>query len=125
MRKFTIYLLGIAICGMLLSQSAYSRTVPIDDQVILNKEKLTESLKIYPNPSDGRFQLTLEQRVTEKVSAKVYDITGKLIKDISRDLIVGETSLKADIDLDSPKAGIYFLRIKIGSQMLTKKIIIK
>ena len=125
MRKFTLYLLGTVICGMLLSHSVYSRTVSTDGIVILDKEKLAEQLKIYPNPSEGRFQITLDQRVTEKVTAKVYDITGKLIKDISRDLIVGESSLTADIDLESPQAGIYFLRLRIGNNMLTKKIIVK
>ena len=46
-----------------------------------------KEIKVFPNPSDGRFQLTIEYQGPEKVTAKVYDITGKLVKDISKDLV--------------------------------------
>ena len=59
------------------------------------------------------------------MTAKVYDIIGKLIRDVSEDLVVVETSITADIGLESPASGIYFLRIEKGKKFLTKKIIIR
>ncbi len=125
MRKQAIYLVGILICGMALSSSLFSRNTIGKFQASQDKEQMTEQLKIFPNPTDGKFQLTLNFGGMDKVVAKVYDMTGKLIKDISRDLVIGEESVTADIHLDSPRAGIYFLRIEVGNQRLTKKIIVK
>jgi len=55
----------------------------------------------------------------------VYDITGKLVKNITEDLVIVEKSVSASVDLDSPSSGIYFIRIEWGKTLLTKKIIIK
>jgi hypothetical protein len=88
-------------------------------------EQIEKDINVFPNPSDGRFQLTFEQSGAEKVTAKVFDITGKLVKDISEDLVREDTSISAQVNLESPKSGIYFLRVSIGNKVLTKKIIIR
>ena len=82
-------------------------------------------VKVFPNPSDGRFQLSFEYSGIEKINAKVYDITGKLVKNITEDLVIVEKSVSASVDLESPSSGIYFIRIEWGKTLLTKKIIIK
>ena len=116
MKRFTIYVLGLLISGILVTQPivAQDRTV-----------QLAEQLKIFPNPTDGKFQLTLKYEGNEKVSAKVYDITGKVIEDISSELVKEESTITAHVDLKDPRSGIYFLRIQMGSKLLTKKIIVK
>ncbi len=116
MKKITIYLLVFLICGILVVQPtiAQDRTV-----------QLAEQLKIFPNPTDGKFQLTLKYEGNEKVTAKVYDITGKVIEDISSELVKEESSITAHVDLKDARSGIYFLRIQMGSKLLTKKIIVK
>jgi len=88
--------------------------------------ELAESeVKVFPNPSDGRFQLTFEYEGKEKISAKVFDITGKMVKNITEDLIISENSVTSNVDLESPSSGIYFIRIEWGKTILTKKIIVK
>ena len=116
MKRFTIYVLGLLISGILVTQPivAQDRTV-----------QLAEQLKIFPNPTDGKFQLTLKYEGNEKVTAKVYDITGKVIEDISSELVKEESSITAHVDLKDARSGIYFLRIQMGSKLLTKKIIVK
>lgn len=88
-------------------------------------EQAENTIKVFPNPSDGRFQLTLDYEGSEKVTAKVYDITGKQVKDITEDLVKESTKVTANVNLDSPKSGIYFLRVSIGSRVLTKKFIVR
>lgn len=110
---------------MLISQQLYSRSAYSPDGDLPGVEQSEKEIKVFPNPSDGRFQLTLEHDGTEKVSAKVFDITGKQIKDISEDLVREDTSVTAQVNLESPKSGIYFLRVSIGNKVLTKKIIIR
>ena len=111
--------------GMLISHSAFSQSAIKPDREVINSDQLSDKMKIFPNPSDGRFQLNLEYVGQKKMTAKVFDITGKLIQDISDELVLGDSSVSADVDLRAPRTGIYFLRIEIGRSTLTKKIIIR
>ena len=111
--------------GILLTQQLYSRSFPLSDGDKTGVEKSEKEIKVFPNPSDGRFQLTLDYQGADKVTAKVYDLTGKQVKDISENLIKEDTSVTAQVNLESPKAGIYFLRVTIGKEVFTKKIIIR
>ena len=125
MKRFSLLVTGIILGGILVSQALYSRSILASDSDIPGIEQSEKEIKVFPNPSDGRFQLTLEHQGTEKVTARVYDITGKQVKDISEDLVKEDTSVTAQVNLESPKSGIYFLRVSIGNKVLTKKIIIR
>ena len=125
MKKFTLVIIGFLLGGMLTSQQLYSRSVNAPDGDIPGLEQSEKEIKVFPNPSDGRFQVTLDYHGTEIVTAKVFDITGKLVKNISEDLVREDISITANVNLESPKSGIYFLRISIGNQVLTKKFIIR
>ena len=125
MKNFTLILIGMVLGATLTTQSLYSRTPDFPDGSMHGIEEKEQELKVFPNPSDGRFQLTLTIEESEKVTAKVYDITGKQVKDITEDLVIDHSSVTAQVNLESPKSGIYFLRVSIGSKVLTKKIIIR
>ena len=125
MKKFTLVVIGVLLGGILLSPELYSRSVRSTDGDIPGVEQSEKEIKVFPNPSDGRFQLTLDYTGSEKVTAKVYDITGKLVKDISEDLVSEDHSVTAQVNLESPKSGIYFVRVSLGNKVLTKKIIIR
>ena len=116
MKKVTTYLMGILIFGIAATQPVLpqERELPLAEQV-----------QIYPNPTDGKFQVTLKVEGTEKVTAKVYDLTGKLIEDITKELVRDESSISAQVDLNHPPSGIYFLRVQVGLKLMTKKIIIR
>jgi hypothetical protein len=125
MKNFTLLVCGMVLLGVLHSSQVcgYSASMPDGDR--LETELSEKEIKVFPNPSDGRFQLTLDYQGASKVTAKVYDITGKQVKDISEDLVKENTSITANVDLDSPKAGIYFLRVTVGTHVLTKKFIVR
>ena len=125
MKRFTLVVFGILLGGMLISQQLYSSSVYSPDGDLPGVEQSETEIKVFPNPSDGRFQLTLDYHGTEKVTARVFDITGKQVKDFSEDLVIEDTKVTANVNLESPKSGIYFLRVSIGNQVLTKKIIIR
>jgi len=121
MKKSSILILGFFVGTLLMSQHLFSRSV--EDPYVVDKE--ATEIKVFPNPSDGRFQLTFEYNGKEKITAKVFDITGKMVKNITAELEIGETSVTANIDLETPSSGIYFIRIEMGQQLLTKKIIVR
>ncbi len=125
MKRFTLVVSCVILGSMLFTQQLYSHSVYVPDGDRLFVELDEQAIKVFPNPSDGRFQLSIDYQGTEKITAKVYDITGKLIKDISEELAREDQAVNSQVDLETPKAGIYFLRVEIGNQVLTKKIIIR
>ncbi|MDF1574546.1 MAG: T9SS type A sorting domain-containing protein [Bacteroidales bacterium] len=125
MKKSTILLMGILMGTIFVSRHLFSYSAVIADERPAGVEMAPVEIKVFPNPSDGRFQLTFEYSGMEKIHAKVYDITGKLVENITEDLVIVETSVSATVDLESPGSGIYFIRIEWGKTLLTKKIIIR
>jgi hypothetical protein len=125
MKKATLLFLGILLGTIFVSRHLFSNTAIVSEQNPSGVEIAISEIKVFPNPSDGRFQLSFEYNGIEKINAKVYDITGKLMKNITEDLVIVEKSVSASVDLESPSSGIYFIRIEWGKTLLTKKIIIK
>lgn len=117
--------MGILLGILLMPGSLYAHAAQMPDEDPNGVENNISEVKVFPNPSDGRFQLTFDHNGEVKVSAKVYDITGKLIKDISDELVRSENSVSANVELENPGSGIYFIRIELGKTLLTKKIIIR
>jgi hypothetical protein len=84
----------------------------IDDKT--NADKIL----IYPNPSSGKFQLTVNG--SKNISIEISDVLGKKIL---HSTIENETT---EIDLSTEKPGVYFIHIYDSAQrMITKKIVIK
>ena len=117
--------MGILLGTIFASGYLYSNSVVTISENPSDIEKVITEVKVFPNPSDGRFQLTFNYSGPEKITAKVFDITGKQVKDITDDLVRSENSVSANIDLESPSSGIYFIRIERGQSILTKKIVIR
>lgn len=117
--------MGILLGSIFVSQHLFSHSALLPENGPGSVEQAFSEVKVFPNPSDGRFQLTFEYSGQETLKAKVYDITGKMVEDITDDLVKSEKSVSANVDLLSPGAGIYFIRISAGKSLLTKKIIIR
>ena len=124
MKRSTLLFIGVLLGTVFVSGHLYSHSGFLPDDPASAELTISE-VKVFPNPSDGRFQLSFDYSGPEKVKAKVFDITGKLVKDISNDLVKTETSISANTDLESPGSGIYFIRIEYGKSIVTKKIIIR
>ena len=125
MKKSAILFILVLMGSSFISLYLFSHPVSPSDEDPVGLEQTVSEVKVFPNPSDGRFKLSFDYNGKEKLSAKVFDITGKQVKNISEDLVTGNTSVSATVDLESPSAGIYFIRIELGSKMLTKKIIVR
>ena len=86
-----------------------------------NVNLLSVKVNIHPNPNNGLFVLDLNQKVQE-LSVQLYSINGALIYDKK----YNEESLnKVQIDITSQSKGVYFIKVKSGDYMVTKKIIKK
>ena len=89
---------------------------PEPDVSCLNAEN--PDLRIYPNPSDGKF--FVEFTGTDDHLVKVFDMLGNEVTDITT---AGSNTV---VDLTGRSAGIYVVRvISNGNKVVTKRIIKK
>ncbi len=65
----------------------------------------TLNLKIFPNPVNNYFKIISNQNSNNQYTLSIFDLAGKLL--LSKDYYLSET-----IDINSFKAGIYFVKIK-------------
>jgi hypothetical protein len=81
------------------------------------------SVSIFPNPSNGKIKLTIDQADNSTiVPTKVYNVLGKIIFNSNFQM---DASSNFQIDLSSQPDGIYFLQTESGGNILTKKIVIQ
>lgn len=79
-----------------------------------------QSISIYPNPSNGVFQIKMKQ--TDKTNLKSIDIYNTMGEKIfnSTNLL----SLKSQFDLSTQPDGIYFIQAVVGIKIYSQKILI-
>ncbi|TES90543.1 MAG: T9SS type A sorting domain-containing protein [Candidatus Cloacimonadota bacterium] len=87
------------------------------------------SLSVSPNPFKGKIEIKYSKEQSAKgKELKIYDVTGRLIKDFS--LGTGHSSLGTAVSWDGKDSkgsklpsGVYYLRLESGSRTLSKKLI--
>jgi hypothetical protein len=92
-------------------------------QRLATDEVTDGNLSIYPNPNKGTFQLRFTTDGVQGVSASVYDLRGKEIYRRSEDLPTG--TYEWDFSLSGVSAGIYHLRLNIGMEVRTIKVVVE
>jgi len=81
-----------------------------------------QSVHIYPNPANGAFTLSYELNVPQAVTIGIYNITGSRVTDIAADERMAQGLHKHNININ--KAGLYFIKLTIGGQVIMRKVII-
>ncbi len=97
----------------------------VDDLVITGVLPVGEydqitGLSIYPNPSNGVFNINWSQQ--DHFSISVFDLTGKLLLQEKSDT---KSIKKFSLDLSKLNKGVYFAKIKVGEKQSNRKLIIK
>jgi len=79
--------------------------------------------KAYPNPFNASFTIPLELGVSLPVDVRLYDVSGACVRTIRNEILsAGIYHLTTDTcDLTS---GIYLLRMRVGNQTETQKIVL-
>lgn len=73
---------------------------------------LKNELSVYPNPSEGEFNLILNLSSSEMVEISVIDVFGKLIHTESSMFHKGENT--KEINLSKLSSGIYIMKVKVN-----------
>jgi hypothetical protein len=74
--------------------------------------KTSLSLNIYPNPSNGEFELNYTANKI-KTSIEVYDMNGRLVFINNDDKLIGENTTK--VNLSKLSKGMYFIKTESGN----------
>jgi hypothetical protein len=81
-----------------------------------------EQLSMYPNPASTELTINIDLEYSSTTNLKIIDLTGKTVKDFTRDLSHENGMYKAQLDISDLKAGIYFVRVKQQNEVLSKKL---
>lgn len=96
-------------------------------------ENLNPMLSVFPNPFHSQtlisWQMNDNGKQTTNASLRIYDITGRVVKTFSNPLstIGYPSSVNWDgTDLNGAKvaSGIYFVRLEMGGEKLTEKVLL-
>lgn len=80
------------------------------------------SLKIFPNPNNGNFNINFTPQSGEKVDVILYDLLGRQV--YSKEF-ESTNFFEEAIDMNNSGSGIYLLKIKDGNRSITRKIIVE
>ena len=99
--------------------------LPIIDEAPLPiaQEISFDQLNIFPNPSDGIFNLQLDLPQRGRTSIQVFDSAGNRVYENN----LGEFSgiFSDRIDIANTAKGIYFLLLRQGDKTLSKKLVVR
>lgn len=79
------------------------------------------SLSIWPNPVRDAFTLSLNNSYTGKLLIQVMDATGAIRKSYATEK--SQAITLTTVDMSGLTSGTYFVRIQVGSWIVTKKIV--
>jgi PKD repeat protein len=82
------------------------------------------AIEIYPNPTNGEFNIKIITEQEKDISLRIFDVTGRVI--FERKLLKIITPVfHSVIDLENEAEGLYYLQLAWGNDIITRKIIIE
>ena len=70
--------------------------------------------QVYPNPSAGKFNLVYQLNATENFVARIYDVTGSLVKEYRSEGTGFLQKLNIDLSANNYASSAYLLRVSAG-----------
>ena len=85
-------------------------------------DRTISNLKVYPNPIKSNGTITFELAEAVKGSVKIFDLNGRLIKEVNQQLIQGINTVSLTDELLT--VGVYFVRVETTSEVKTAKFVV-
>ena len=87
----------------------------LDQLADLDESPLLPSVEIYPNPSDGNFEILLSNAASAQLN--IVDALGRSV----RSFVISN----GQASLELTKSGVYFFHIRSSGELITRKVIVK
>ena len=94
----------------------------IDDTASLDNDTF-DGFNLYPNPSNGNFNLQFDTTSPDRIELQLFDLTGRLVKELL--FTNTATRFSERISFENTAKGVYVLKIKNGNKQTAKKLVIK
>ncbi len=109
----------IGIMRAMLQTSRAGIATAVVESGIRNLTDNFELVQLYPNPTNGIFNLITRVKNTGRYSYEVYNSIG--------DKLLGESNIAASlthqvVDMSAQPSGIYFVKLSSGEQVVVKKL---
>lgn len=86
-------------------------------------ESLSNNVKVYPNPSAGRFTISLDQLTSGTMQIQVTNVVGELVFNDTKEVFGG--SYTGELNLEKLPNGVYMITIESGKTMGVQRITIQ
>ncbi|MDN3724732.1 M12 family metallo-peptidase [Aequorivita sp. SDUM287046] len=83
-----------------------------------------DNFAVYPNPSNGTFNLTFKPASNDNVEISLYDLRGRIIGQSTFDEVNASSTFSKQLDYNYVESGMYFLVVKNGNKVTTKKVVV-
>jgi len=100
-----------------------ARTVELEDDKSLAKDLDVQNFQVYPNPNDGRFNVSFDLDSKKKTMIQATDVTGREV--FTDEVKKFDGHYTNEIDLRDQPAGTYFIKVQQGKKRTTKKVLVK
>ena len=95
-----------------------------DDDVGISEPALSYDVSVYPNPFSGQAWVSVNLPNAEDVSLRMFNVLGEMVYDTDYGYLeTGNHTLQ--LDGSSLVPGIYFIKIAVGNDIVTKKVTIR
>lgn len=89
---------------------------------VASKENNVQSISVYPNPTEGIFNISISNTDFEQLTINIVDIQGKVVFNETDKNITKEYNKQ--IDLEGLAKGVYYIKMNTGSDLKIEKLII-
>lgn len=81
-------------------------------------------LSVYPNPASSDLTVKIGLDYISNTQLQIIDLTGKIVKDYSKEFKYEHGFYKAQLDISDMKSGIYFVKVVQPDNVFTKKLLV-
>lgn len=104
--------------GQIYQQFTVGLTSSMDDYFLVDNT----TLSVYPNPSDGHVFIDINMTTKQDGVVDIVDVLGKNVYHYEFKSLTAES---VEADLSHLRSGVYFVVLKSGKELITKKLIIR
>ncbi|MCC5916443.1 MAG: T9SS type A sorting domain-containing protein, partial [Cryomorphaceae bacterium] len=115
--SFTVCLIAESACGI----DTICKTIWAEN-VSVTEHSLAASLRVFPNPNEGKFTLSFDQQLNSDVTIQLLDLSGKTIWTEHHSGFSGV--YQKDFDRNDLSSGMYMLRINNRDGIITRRVVI-
>ena len=87
-----------------------------------DNDKVLNNVKVYPNPISDQLNLSFNMSKDANVIVKIMDVLGNEITTLLSERVAAGDQTKPFIIASRITSGFYFIRVSVGSEIITKRI---